>query len=419
MKIPGSPWVHLKRIHSGTRALVVTGALLITAGIWAPVPAGATFTGATPGNVAFVSICNSSIGQAVYSVNPVGSPPPTYACPGGTNPYIQSTAGSADSMPYFSSGGTTLYFASNRLSNGNNPGANGNFAIYQVAYPPSVSGSPGSQIDGATQITFPGTSNDYAPTVSADGSELSFLRCNSGTSSCALYTQSPVVGGTPTLIATSVAPLQPDPVSGAANRPEINPISASQILYVGTDNHIHLVSTTSAFPERDLSSLSGIPAGQVDEYPDWNPAGTNVVFDRSHVVNVFYGINPTTGTAADCQLWPTDPGTEIEPIYAPNDTAAASSGTCNPSTNQYVWTNLGGGSNIVLDMGHGVTSPTLLTSNKSNNSQPAWQSVSPSTGTPEVPMAALLPGVGGILLAGAFVLDRQRRRRQQALSIAT
>ena len=34
-------------------------------------------------------------------------------------------------------------------------------------------------------------------------------------------------------------------------------------------------------------------------------------------------------------------------------------------------------------------------------------------------MAALLPGVGGILLAGAFVLDRQRRRRQQALSIAS
>ena len=303
--------------------------------------------------MAFISICDSNIGQAVYSVNPVGSPPPTYACPGGANPYTQSTAGSADSMPYFSSQGTTLYFASNRPGNGNNPGANGNFAIYQVTYPPTVSGSPGSQTDGATQITFPGTSNDYAPTVSADGSELSFLRCNSGTSSCSLYVQSPIVGGTPTLVNTSVPPVLPDSVSGAASRPEIDPADPSQILYVGTDNHIHLVSLTSAFAERDLSSESGITAGQADEYPDWNPAGTNVIFDRSHVVYVFYGINPATGSASACQLWSSDPGTEIEPIYAPNDTATASSGNCNPTTNQYVWTKLGGGSNIVVDMGHG------------------------------------------------------------------
>jgi hypothetical protein len=412
-------------MHAGARSLLVMGALLITAGVWAPVPAGATFEGSTPGNVAFASICNSDTGQAIYSVNPVGSPPPTYSC-SGTNPYTQSTAGSADSMPYFSSQGTTLYFASNRPSSGNNPGANGNFAIYQVTYPSTVSGSPGSQTDGATQITFPGSSNDYAPTVSADGSELSFLRCNSGTTSCALYVQSPIVGGTPTPVSTSVAPLAPDSVSGAASRPEIDPADPTQILYVGTDNHIHLVSTTPAFTERDLSSESGIPAGEVDEYPDWNPAGTNVIFDRSHVIYVLYGINPTAGSASACQLWSSDPGTEIEPIFAPNDTATASAGTCNPTTNQYVWTKLGGGSNIVLDMGHGVSSPdTLLTSNRSNNSQPAWQPVSPSTGTPEVPMAALLPAAGGILLAGALVLERQRKRQRQrqrqrqALSIAS
>jgi Tol biopolymer transport system component len=329
-------------------------------------------------------------------------------------------------MPYFSSQGSTLYFASNRSGNGNNPGANGNFAIYQVTYPATgLSGSPGSQTDGAsqiTQLTSPGSSNDYAPTVSADGAELSFIRCNASTTSCSLYVQSPIVGGTPTLVPTSpVLPALPDAVSGAASRPEIDPADNTQILYVGTDNHIHLVSTTSAFPERDLSSESGY-SGQSDEYPDWNPAGTNVIFDRSHVVNVFYGINPTAGTASACQLWSSDPGTEIEPIYAPNDTATASSGSCNPAGNQYVWTKLGGGSNIVLDMGHAVGSPDLLsslTSNRSNNSQPAWQPVAPFVGAPEVPMAALLPGMGGILLAGAFVLDRQRRRKQQASSIAS
>ena len=401
---------------------MVLGALLITGGVWVPTPAGATFGGTSPGNVTFISICDSNIGQAVYSVNPVGSPPPTYACPGGTTPYTQSTAGSADSMPSFSSQGTTLYFASNRPGSGSNPGAGGNFAIYQEPYPSTVSGSPGSQNDGATQITTPGSSNDYAPTVSANGSELSFLRCNSGTSSCALYVQSPIVGGTPTLVPTSVAPRQPDPVSGAASRPEINPADSSQILYVGTDNHIHLVSVTSAFAERDLSTESGIPSGQVDEYPDWNPAGTNIILDRSHVLYVLYGINPTAGSASACQLWQSDPATEIEPVYAPSDTTTASATNCNPATNQYVWTNLGGGSNVVLDMGHAVGNPDVLsslTANRGNNSQPAWQPVSPVTGTPEVPMAALLPGLGIVILAGAFVIERQRKRKQQVLNAAS
>ncbi len=212
MKIPSSRWVHLKAMHAGPRALVVMGVVLITAVVWAPVPAAATFQG-SQGNVAFVANCGPA-GQAIYSVSPVGSPPPTYSCPGGTNPYTQSTAGSADSMPYFSSQGSTLYFASNRPDNGNNPGANGNFAIYQVTYPATgLSGSPGSQTDGAsqiTQLTSPGSSNDYAPTVSADGTELSFIRCNASTTSCSLYVQSPIVGGTPTLVPTSVAPLAPE-----------------------------------------------------------------------------------------------------------------------------------------------------------------------------------------------------------------
>ena len=69
-------------------------------------------------------------------------------------------------------------------------------------------------------------------------------------------------------------------------------------------------------------------------------------------------------------------------------------------------------------MGHGVGSADPLSKNRSNNSQPAWQPVAPFVGAPEVPMAVLLPGLGGLLLAGAFVLDRQRKRKQQASSIA-
>jgi len=404
----------------------LVGILLIAAGVWAPSPAGATFSGATNGNVALAAICDPTIGQAAYSINPNGSPPPTYSCPGGTAPnYTQSTAGGIDSMPYFDSLGTTLYFSSDRSASGNNPGANGNFAIYQVAYPPTVSGSPGSQADGASQITFPaasgGTSNDYAPTVSADGSELTFIRCNSGTTSCALYVQSPVVGGTPTLVSTAAAVLQPGSTSGEASRPEIDPADPSRALYVGTDNHIHLVSLASppAFTERDLSNETGIAAGQFDEYPDWNPAGTRVIFDRSHSV---YVLDPTAGPATACKLWGSgDPGTEIEPIFAPTDTATSSPSTCNPAGNMYVWTRLGGGTNIILDMGHTVSTPAALvdlTKNKTNNSQTAWQPVPLPAQTPEVHMAALLPAAGGALLAGAVLLDRLRRRKRPTGNIA-
>jgi len=404
------------------RLLGSMGIMAMTVGISYPTPAGAIFSGAQNGNVAFAAICDANTGQAVYSINPNASSPPTYTCPGGTPPnYTQSTAGSIDSMPYFSSQGTTLYFSSDRPSSGNNVGANGNFAIYQVTYPPTVSGTSGSQSDGAVQITFPsaqgGSSNDYAPTVSADGAELAFIRCNAGTTSCALYVQSPIVGGTPTMVATSVPPLQPNPVSGEASRPEIDPGAANQVLYVGTDNHIHLVSTASppGFAERDLSNESGIATGQVDEYPDWNAAGTRIIFDRSHKV---YVLDPTSTPASACALWgSSDPGTEIEPIFAPTDTATSSTATCNPAGNSYVWTKLGGGSNIMLDEGHSASNPSTLvdlTNDRTNNSQPAWQPVPLGAQTPEVPVAVLLPSAGVVLLAGAVSLERRRRRNHGA-----
>ena len=78
-----------------SRLLGLMGIMAITVGISYPVPAGATFSGAQNGNVAFASICDSNTGQAIYSINQNGSPPPTYTCPGGAPPhYTQSTAGS-------------------------------------------------------------------------------------------------------------------------------------------------------------------------------------------------------------------------------------------------------------------------------------------------------------------------------------
>jgi len=388
------------------RLLAAGGIAVFGAGLFVPSVAGAMFPGASNGNIAFAAICDPTIGQPVYSLNPNGSPPPTYSCPLGTAPnYTQSTAGSTDSMPYFSADGLTLYFASSRANGGNN-------AIYQVSYPATISGSPGSQTDGATQLTFPtanGNSyNDYAPTVDKNGNELVFIRCDSSTANCTLQVQSPIVGGTPTEVTTSQAVAAPDSVSGAANRPEIDPVDPSQVLYVGVDGHIHLVSLTNSFAERDLSNESGV-GSTADEHPDWSPDGTKLVFDSSrtggHKIYIMTMSNPATAAP----LWSSDPGTEIEPIYAPTS----------PTTTKFVWTKLAGGSNLVIDWGTSVSNPVMLaslTANRTNNSQEVWQPIPLSAQTPESPLAVLLP-IAGIGMVGAAMVLRHRRRPAAGLDV--
>jgi hypothetical protein len=58
-----------------------------------------------------------------------------------------------------------------------------------------------------------------------------------------------------------------------------------------------------------------------------------------------------------------------------------------------------------------LTSETDLTlgAGSSANSQPDWQPAGPGTGTPETPAALLLPGAA-LLVGGAYVLIRNRRR---------
>jgi len=358
--------------------------------------AEATFAGAQNGNISFVAICDGvNIGQAIYSLNPNGNPPPTYTCPGGTPPnYVQSTSGATDSMPYFSSAGSTLYFSSSRANSGH-------YAIYQVTYPSTVTGSPGSQTDGANQLTSPGSVNDFSPTVTADGSKLAFVRCDTGGATCNLYVQSPISGGTPSLVGTAHSPAVPNSVSGAASRPEFNPTNSDEILYVDTSGHVRLVSLSGAFTERDLSLESGI-GSSADEYPDWNPTGTRIIFDSNRngghkIFIVDRTVNPATVT----QLWASDPGTEIEPLFSPDGT-------------EYAWTKLGTGSNLQIDVGTKVNSPSgvyNLTANRTNNSQPAWQPVPLGAQLPETSKAFLIPVAGGLTLGLARLLLSRRRRR--------
>lgn len=382
--------MRLHRVLLGTAALLVTTPALLTGGV-----ASASFPGASNGNIGFVAICDPNVGQPVYSLNPNGSPPPTYTCPGGTAPnYTQTTAGATDSMPYFSADGARVYFSSNRA-------ASGTFAVYSVPYPSTVSGTPGSQADGATPLTSPVGFNDFAPTVSVDGNTLAFVRCDTGGASCKLYAQSPIQGGSPTEMTTSQSLAVPNSVSGAGNRPEFNPTNSDQIIYVDTSGHIHLLSRSGAFAERDLSSESGVGTSQ-DEYPDWSPAGTKIILDSNrnggHMIFVF---DLSGATAAASRLWSTDPGVEIEPLFSPNGS-------------EYAWTKLGSGSNLQIDIGTSVGSPVdvfNLTNNRTNNSQPTWQPVALGTALPETPETLLLPIAGAAVLGGAGLYLRRRRDR--------
>ncbi len=100
------------RLSAGASRVLGLAVIVVAATFtWPPTLAGATFPGTENGNVAFVAICDGQdIGQAIYSLNPNGSTPPTYSCPSGAAPSsTQSTAGSIDSMPYFSADGSNCF----------------------------------------------------------------------------------------------------------------------------------------------------------------------------------------------------------------------------------------------------------------------------------------------------------------------
>jgi hypothetical protein len=366
----------------------VGAATLLVGALSAVVGAGtatASFGGAN-GALAFVADCGN--GQQVWSVSDAST---DNTC----TSYTAETAGATDAMPYFSGSGATLYFASDR---------NGPWTIYSVPYPNASNVT--SNGDGATALTDPGTSDDYAPTVSGDGGLMDFIRCaNSGV--CRLYTvPAPFATSTPVLQNTAVSLMAPNENTGDANRPVINPVNSNLVLYVGTDGHIHLwnISTKS---DTDLSLLTGVGSAS-DEHPDWSPDGQAVVFDSSRTV----GDNgeSMTGQTGDTVymmtgIFATDPATtanpaistapvptvsprwsslssstfagssQIEPVFAP-DTVGASD-----SAPMLAWVNVKTGSNVYLvAAGVSVNNPTTVdttTATRSVNSMVAWQPISP------------------------------------------
>jgi hypothetical protein len=365
-----------------------------------PSAAWATFGGAnvTNGDIAFDStVCGAF---QIYYVNPAS--PPGNGCPAWSN--NMQTQGFDDSSPFYTADTKTVYFQSNRTNSGGSPSA-----IWSIG-----SVFAGNAVDGATQVTNPAASSDFAPTVTADGTRLGFIRCNSVSNTCGLWTM-PLPAGALAQETTDFPVVNPSSGNVTSDRPEFNPVNGAQILYecqvtiLGVPyGHICLHTLGHGVADVDLTDQaeSTSPWPHTDENADFRYDGLSIVFDTtggftsgnsgSAAGNVVFKM-AFDGAAASgaTSVWPgvAGQGAEIQPIYSPDG-------------KNYAWTENSNGS-YIEDWG-GFGAPHLVSSTRTHSSQPTWEGM-PQAGVAEAPVAALIPlaglGLGGV----AVVLGRRRR----------
>ena len=400
------------------------GALITTA------PAAHAAYSGSNGDIAFVSTRqNSGSFGGVFQVNSQASGLGTAsgdqaATSGLTN---GASGNGIDAEPFYSPDGATVFFSSNR-------DAAGHWVIYDI--PSGSPEPPGSAVE-LSQVSGSEGSDDYSPSVALDGRTVVFnhndvsletldARAASPSSTvCTLYT--PSVG---------LASVNTD---GGASRPLFNPVDPTQLLYVGGDNHLHLVRGLPAPSATSPTNPCGAVAGQngvtdtdlsalatnsltnttdttgtyQDENPDWSPDGLKVVFDSTRG-----GTNHTlwqmtdiaSGTTTATPLWSSQVGnsggtrkSSTQPIYSPDGLEVA---FVQPGQGVNTWTGM------LVNLGQSIGNAQAVSlSTQGNgivNDQPDWGPGQPSTGTPEVPLPLMLPGAA--LALGGLALYAERRR---------
>ncbi len=280
------------KVGVSTVMTAIGAAGLVGSALWMTTPpAAAAFPGSN-GDIAFVSTRNNDV--AIYQVNPQGSGLGTTT--GDEDNTTPLTGGSVDAEPFYSPDGSTVYFSSNR---------SGFWSIYSIA---QSAEEPPTTPTELSQMSGSESHDDYSPSVAPDGETVVFKRDNTAlytlyvstgeSSVCLLYT--PPEG---------LAPASSD--NGSGSRAVSDPQDQSKLLYVGGDNHIHLLSgiptppgtnpcgvSPSSLTDTDLSAEATAPAGEsisgaADANPDLNPLGesatsvqvgghnTNVIFDST------------------------------------------------------------------------------------------------------------------------------------------
>ena len=418
--------------------MVGTGLFALSAGalIGTAPAAHAAYTGSN-GDVAFVSTrsTGTSFG-GIFQVNSQSAGLGTAAGDQAATSGLTDAGGGSgnDAEPFYSPDGSTVFFSSSRDTAGN-------WVIYDI---PSGSPEPPGSATELSQVSGSENANDYAPSVASDGRTVVFNR--NSTSLDTLDARAATPSSTVCTLYTPAVGLQlPNSSPGVTSRAEFNPLNSTELLYVGGDNHLHLVtglpapSATSptnpcgavagqnGVTDTDLSaaaidSLTGnVDTGSFgDQNPDWSPDGTKIIFDstRGGTNHTLWQMtNISSGTLTVTPLWSGQVGTggsrkpAVEPVYSPDGTEVA---FVQNGSGQNTWLGSIVGLNSGLSNAENVSLSTQ--GNGIVNDQPDWGPGQPSTGTPEVPLPLMLPGAALVLGGIALFYERRRPVLRQARS---
>jgi Tol biopolymer transport system component len=380
------------------------------------VPAAEAAYPASNGDIAFSSTRDGNI--AIYQVNPTD---PDLGTPAGDQSATSElTLGGADVEPFYSPDGKTVYFSSDR-------DAANEWVIYSVAQ-----ASPESSTAPATELSaFPGqeVNNDYSPSAAPDNSTVVFNRDNTSidtlwapagpTSVCTLYT--PPEG----LAAAGSS-------DGSGSRVVFDPADPSELVFVGADGHIHLLSGIKFTPGSNPCNETGLtdvdlsaeafPAGSKyatgdDAYPDWSPNGQQIVFSSTRGGgDTLFIIDLTTTTPTSYPIWSglaaPNEAVSTQPVFSPDGTEIAFAQP-RKGTQIYdemlakqvngVWQGDGSATDISEQLSNGI----------SFDSEPDWQPAGNPPVLPESPYAVALPGAA-LLACGSLFGLRYRRARRRA-----
>jgi Tol biopolymer transport system component len=400
--------------------------------------ANAAFTG-TNGNIAFVSTrANGSTFGGIFQVNSQYSGSPGLGTTTGdqnaTTGLTDGGGGSGnDTEPFYSPNGGTVFFSSSRDGS--------NWVIYDIST--SSPEPPGS----ATELSQPAgstTDNDYAPSVANDGRTVVFNRDDTSLDTLDALASTPS-STVCTLYTPSVGLQAINTSTFTTSRAVFNPVNPTELLYVGGDNHLHLVTGlpapnsssptnpcgavagTNGVTDTDLSAAAidsttgSTDSGHyIDENADWSPNGSSIIFDSTRAGgsatgnDTLWQLTSSSSIAGGpwtvTPLWPSQVGTgsgkhpEVEPVYSPDGTQVA---FVQNQSGQNTWTG------SIVGSGGTLTSATNVSMSTQGagiiNDQPDWGPGGPSTQTPEAPVVLLLPGSALILGGLALVYERRRR----------
>ncbi len=333
------------------------------------------------------------------------------------------TRGAIDVEPFYSPDGQTVYFSRRT-----------HHTKFWVIYSVPQAG-PGRFAHPATELSaVPGdeANNDYAPSVAPDDHTVVFNRDN-------LYLDTLWAPAGPSSACTLYTPpegLAAAGRDGSASRVLFNPVDPSELVYVGGDNDLHLLSgirfQTGSNPcdqqttvtDVNLSTAAFPPAAQYavgdDANPDWSPNGQEIVFNSTRGGgNTLFIMNMTTNPLTAYPIWPSSAAARrtitTEPVFSPGGNEIAFV-EANRGLQIYDETRVSEEGGPWLSNGPATALCRQPRNAASFDSEPDWQPVpgTPPAVLPEFPYPAVLPGAALLAFGLWFALRAMHARRRMA-----